>query len=674
MGRQQEDPKSALLNKDISAMGHSSAIFLLFGVTAYVQGLCTFKEGAEDSVSVDYWTDELGNTAVDRVTVKMRKGRYLDLMDGCENPKKKEIIVLHRVQGDTEWKKGRRTKLSGKRPKTLYLEHLNPCDRYEVTLAVDEEQLPIFNVGPFYNGDYEHVFLHQEQDNEVYESYSVNPLNYVKIVSEEDSAKIIVSNICARIIELEVQEEGEVVERPHQLIRLQNDLKSSMKLEEQLSYLKPCTKYQITLDLFLNDDNSEDSNEVDNMRQNWLDFRLQNFTAFHTMPAKESPDKATFDPETKTLTWDFNQFFDQDCASADPTDIKNINVTLVQGEHTFLVDLAGSMELISDCDTEFSLKVEYSKEKETWSRQVTAFNQVAPGVHGPTEESVLIQNNHLVLTLDPCLSEPDMVMFVPLNVVHQPIWLTSEQVKSLEVSDVAWVGCLDYQVQVQRGEESPKQLNQLNHPGWKTALDNVVLKKVSSTNQSAVLRKPEIFWEDPAITLEVRCNASVPEEESNVTEFAFGVVFEKVFEVDQPLEMAGLMSNTEYECEARLVKEDAGSSRWSDMWTVVTRDTGEDPETTTESLEEEATSALIDKDEATMESQAEMDNFSQILSRSGLGNADEPKTSANTAAEPESAVKHEHAAEPDPSTKSSGNLNSFVSLSLFLATFIIKSF
>merc|ERR1719192_2095778 len=170
------------------------------------------------------------------------------------------------------------------------------------------------------------------------------------------------------------------------------------------------------------------------MRQNWLDFRLQNFTAFHTMPAKESLDKATFDPETKTLTWDFNQFFDQDCASADPTDIKNINVTLVQGEHTFLVDLAGSMELISDCDTEFSLKVEYSKEKETWSRQVTAFNQVAPGVHGPTKESVLIQNNHLALTLDPRLSEPDTVNFVPLNAVNQQlIELTVEQVKSLEV-------------------------------------------------------------------------------------------------------------------------------------------------------------------------------------------------------------------------------------------------
>merc|ERR1711872_428270 len=130
-----------------------------------------------------------------------------------------------------------------------------------------------------------------------------------------------------------------------------------------------------------------------------------------------------------------------------------------------------------------------------------------------------------------------------------------------------------------------------------------------------------------------------PVEESNVTKSVFGVVFNGVFEVDQPLEMTGLMSNTEYECEARLVKEGKGSSRWTDVWPVVTRETGEEPETTTESVEEEATSAMTDEDEATIENQAEMDNLSQILPRSGLGNADEPKTSANTAADPESAVK-----------------------------------
>ena len=137
--------------------------------------------------------------------------------------------------------------------------------------------MPIFNVGPHYNWGYKHVILHQEQDNEVYESYSVNPFNHIEIVSKEDSAKIIVSGFCARIIELMVHDEAKVDE-PH-LLTLHNNLKNTTKLEGLLPNLKPCTKYQITVDLYLNEANDEDSNEVDYMRQN--------FAAFHTLPTKE---------------------------------------------------------------------------------------------------------------------------------------------------------------------------------------------------------------------------------------------------------------------------------------------------------------------------------------------------------------------------------------------------
>ena len=80
---------------------------------------------------------------------------------------------------------------------------------------------------------------------------------------------------------------------------------STTKLEGLLPNLKPCTKYQITLDLNLNEANDEDSNEVDYMRQN--------FAAVHTMPTKKSLDSPYFNPETKTLNWDFNELFNQDC-------------------------------------------------------------------------------------------------------------------------------------------------------------------------------------------------------------------------------------------------------------------------------------------------------------------------------------------------------------------------
>ena len=171
--------------------------------------------------------------------------------------------------------KGRRANLFGRRARPLYLEHLNPCAEYEVTLEVDEEQLPI---GPCYNRDYKRVIPHQEQDNEVYESYSVNPFNHIEIVSKEDSAKIIVSGFCAHIIKLEVQDGAELDEL--HLLTLYKYLKNMMKLKGLLTNLKPCTKYQITVDLNLNEDNDEDS----------MDYMRQNFAAFHTLPTKESLD------------------------------------------------------------------------------------------------------------------------------------------------------------------------------------------------------------------------------------------------------------------------------------------------------------------------------------------------------------------------------------------------
>ena len=158
------------------------------------------------------------------------------------------------------------------------------------------------------------------------------------------------------------------VDEPH-LLTLHNDLKNTTKLEGLLPNLKPCTKYQITLDLYLNEDNDEDSNEVDYMRQN--------FAAFHTLPTKQNLDSPYFNPETKTLNWDFNELFNQDCASPKPTEIQNFkDFKLVSLSMRATLDQAGSIELISDCDdSDIRLEVEYSKLGEARTRKITVFNQ-----------------------------------------------------------------------------------------------------------------------------------------------------------------------------------------------------------------------------------------------------------------------------------------------------------
>merc|ERR1712212_875387 len=488
-----------------------------------------------------------------------------------------------------------------------------------------------------------------------YERYSQNPFDHIEIVSEENSAKILVSGFCARTIVLEVQPEGQE-EEPTQLL-LQNDLKNPSKLETALPDLKPCTKYQIILDLYLNQkatlDDAAQSNEVD-----YVD---QDFAAFYTMPTMDGLDKlSSFDSETKTLSWDFKPFFERDCANSEPTNIKDIKVTLMEGKGEEVMDLTGSKELISDCGAEFSLNVEYVKQENSWSRAMTVFNQFVSGIREATEESVIVENDYLALTVDPCLADPEMVEFVPLPAVDQAatIQLTLGELRSSKlVSEVGWMGCLDYEVRIHRSGQV-KELNQLSHPGWKTALDGITLDVLTSTNDSVELQKPTIFWEDRTIKMEVACNGSLAEGEFDTVEFDF--------EVDEPLELTGLMSSTEYECAAILFKDDGSSSEWSEVWSAVTRETGEEPETIPEE-----TSTMI-KTKAPIETQEELDNIDNPIPRFGEDSADDSLKTLPKQAAPRlddlGAASSSTIAPGTSTPRSSGNLNfgSFLVVSVTL--------
>merc|ERR1711953_343765 len=118
--------------------------------------------------------------------------------------------------------------------------------------------------------------------------------------------------------------------------------------------------------------------------------------------------------------------------------------------------------------------------------------------------------------------------------------------------------------------------------------DGITIGVSGSTNDSVNLEKPAIFWTDHAIKMKVVCNGSLVEGESDTVEVDF--------EVDKPLEMTELMSDTEYECEARLFKDDGSSSGWSDVWSAHTLETGEEEE-----IVPEETSTVI-------ETQEELDN------------------------------------------------------------------
>merc|ERR1719239_1442641 len=368
--------------------------------------------------------------------------------------------------------------------------------------------------------------------------------------------------------------------------------------------------------------------------------------------------KSSYDSETKTLSWDFKPFFEQDCADSEPTNIKDIKVTLmVEGKGEEVMDLSGSKELISDCGAEFSLQVEYVKQENNWSRNMTVFNQFVPGNREVTEEFVIVENDHLVLTVDPCLADPDTVELVPLTAVEQEataIQLTPEELRSSKlVSEVAWKGCLDYEVRFHRSG----QVKELNQPGWKAAFAGITLNVLSSTNDSVELQRPNIFWEDPAIKMEVVCNGSLAEGEFDTVEFDF--------EADEALELNGLVSNTEYECAARLFQDDGSSSEWSEVWSAGTQETGAEPETFPE-----GTSTMI-------ETQEELDNLDNLIPRFGADSDDDDaglKTAPAITAAPRVGASSLSTMAPVSSTtlKSSGNLNfgSFHAVTL-LSAFVL---
>merc|ERR1712181_65844 len=139
-------------------------------------------------------------------------------------------------------------------------------------------------------------------------------------------------------------------------------------------------------------------------------------------------------------------------------------------------------------------------------------------------------------------------------------------------------------------------------------------------------------------------------------------VVEFDFQVDQPLELTGLMSNTEYECVARLFKDDGSSSEWSEMWSASTQETGAEPETFPE-----GTSKM-------MESQDELDSLDNPIPRFGAAPSSDdavgPRTAPAITAAPQLATS---SMAPVSSTtlNSSGNLNFASILALTLPSIVV---
>jgi len=113
---------------------------------------CAIKGNARDLLFVGYAVDG-GETAVDEIWVRMKNqtSSYAKLLEaGCDQSGSVVKVSFQGTpSGETgwqgEWKK------NVKHHREFQIKNLNPCQKYQVKVSIDNTDLDLFEVGPFYS-------------------------------------------------------------------------------------------------------------------------------------------------------------------------------------------------------------------------------------------------------------------------------------------------------------------------------------------------------------------------------------------------------------------------------------------------------------------------------------------------------------------------------------------
>ena len=117
-------------------------------------------------------------------------------------------------------------------------------------------------------------------------------------------------------------------------------------------------------------------------------------------------------------------------------------------ETTTYESLAGSSNLVKDCEHQASLVVRFKEAEE--EKSVVVLSKTVPRGTNATEEKLFVDDDDVLQKiLDPCLSTPS-IKLVPINNELQSSIPFEEPTN---MSDIAWEGCLDYNVVATRSEE-----------------------------------------------------------------------------------------------------------------------------------------------------------------------------------------------------------------------------
>ena len=143
-----------------------------------------------------------------------------------------------------------------KQHREFQIKNLNPCRKYKVKVKVGEIDLPLFEVGPFYEEEQTFAYLENSEDNEEFIEQNREAARHVKVSDIKDTTatvKVTPKNFCARSIGISVQrEENKEEECEEEMKLVHRDPSSSSSVSTGLrgvtfDNLLPCTSYEVIL-------------------------------------------------------------------------------------------------------------------------------------------------------------------------------------------------------------------------------------------------------------------------------------------------------------------------------------------------------------------------------------------------------------------------------------------
>ena len=194
------------------------------------------------------------------------------------------------------------------RRKEYLLIKANPCATYEVRITPRKRSTIIISVGPYYNQNNMSNPIVLEQNSEYEKNLRDEAIN---ITPNSTSVSMRLQPICAKMLEIEVEPETEEGLTTQKIEIIEIDPKKAEEIIVKVEKLEPCTKYIVNAALSLKKQDRKDFKE-DGKR-----FKRDKIATFTTLPdvgLLREGGYWKYDKEGQILSWNFSEFFAQECA------------------------------------------------------------------------------------------------------------------------------------------------------------------------------------------------------------------------------------------------------------------------------------------------------------------------------------------------------------------------